>query len=78
MKIFQVKRVDHGPGGTDAHGAAGHVFVSVPRHVGDEREYAKREAQRILGGNPDRYIVEPLTNHGEPVTLHFSFIYSAT
>lgn len=28
------------------------------------REYAKSHASHILGGNPDDYIVDPITKHG--------------
>lgn len=36
---------------------------------GDDREDVKRRAQPELGGNPDRYIVEPLTNEDDRVII---------
>lgn len=34
-----------------------------------DREYAKRHAKHILGGNPDQYIVTPLTEPGERIAF---------
>jgi len=33
------------------------------------REFAKSYAQPILGGDPDNYEVEPITEIGEPVSF---------
>lgn len=42
-----------------------HVILSAL-----DREYAKTRAQQILrSGNPDNYIVTPLTEHGDAVYL---------
>jgi len=38
------------------------------------REYAKSKASQFLGGNPDEYIVSPLTNKGDKVHLDITFI----
>lgn len=37
---------------------------------GEDREVAKRRAQPIIGGNSDRYIVEPLSADGDRVIFH--------
>lgn len=61
MKLFRVSRVDTGPGGADALPGDPilHAIVSVPSSV-EGREWAKRAAFPHLGGNLDRYVVEPL------------------
>jgi hypothetical protein len=46
-----------------------HVITYAP-----SREGAKITAQRWLGGDPDRYTVEPLTAHGD--RIHFSVTLS--
>lgn len=37
--------------------------------VANDREKAKRRAQRILGGDPDKYIVTPVTERGSYTTF---------
>lgn len=40
--------------------------------TGLDREDAKREAHNYMGGNPDTYIVEPLSNIGDTVRLQIT------
>lgn len=44
-----------------------HKFVVICQ--GSDREDAKREARRDLGGNPDDYIVSPITRPDDSVVL---------
>ncbi len=44
-----------------------HERSAVVITYGDDREHAKRNAQPELGGNPDRYIVEPLASDSDRV-----------
>lgn len=40
---------------------------------GEDREDVKRRAASELGGNPDRYIVEPLTSRDDRVIVKLQF-----
>lgn len=42
----------------------GNVHV-ITNTVRDDREDAKRKAHGWIGGDPETYIVEPLTKHGD-------------
>lgn len=44
----------------------------------NDREDAKREAHPLLGGDPDRYIVDPLTEMGDSIYLAISLHVSTT
>lgn len=44
-----------------------HVLVNA-----NDREKAKRRAHSALRGNPDNYIVNPLTRPGEAVSIDLS------
>jgi hypothetical protein len=43
--------------------------VRIVSTVRQDREEAKRNAARYIGGNPDRYTVTPLTSPGDRVSI---------
>jgi len=38
---------------------------------GRDREFAKENARDWLGGDPDQYVVTPLTNEGDRIAVSF-------
>lgn len=71
VKLFQCSRkheVGVFPPDED-HDYYTHAIVSVRTKDGDQREEAKRNAHALLGGDPDKYAVTPLTNFGEQVAI---------